>query len=266
METAPPRFDSSLTAHEDEEKAAIQVRELLGVSLQQQGQWGADYVAFRQWRNLIEKVGVLAFQATEIEVREARGFSISLRPLPVIVVNIKDAPKGRVFTLLHEIVHIMLNEGGICDLRDAEIESFCNRVAGAALFPRAAFLNSETVRSHPHGDSVWSNSELQALSRRFGGSREAALVRLLTLGLTKQSFYRRKRDEFLKEYEAQRREPKEGFAPPHQVALASAGPLFTGLVMESFSRDRITASEVSDYLQIRVKHLGEAAEFAKAPA
>jgi hypothetical protein len=50
------------------------------------------------------------------------------------------------------------------------------------------------------------------------------------------------------------------------VALASAGPLFTGLVMESFSRDRITASEVSDYLQIRVKHLGEAAEFAKAPA
>jgi len=31
--------------------------------------------------------------------------------------------------------------------------------------------------------------------------------------------------------------------------------LFISLVVENFNRERITASDVSDYLQIRVKHL-----------
>src|ERR1035437_90923 len=91
---------------------------------------------------------------------------------------------------------------------------------------------------------------------RFGGSREAALVRLLSLGLTNTSFYRSRRDAFLKVY-AEQRQQQKGFAPPHQVALSSAGPTFTGLVIESFNRERITASDVSDYLQIRLKHLAE---------
>jgi hypothetical protein len=97
-------------------------------------------------------------------------------------------------------------------------------------------------------------------------SREAALVRLLTLGLTTQSFYDRMRDEFRAQYEKQQREKEasSGFAPPHVVAISSAGPLFTGLVVESLNRDKITASEVSDYLQIRLKHLKELqGEFSK---
>jgi hypothetical protein len=39
------------------------------------------------------------------------------------------------------------------------------------------------------------------------------------------------------------------------VAITSAGPIFTNLVGENFNRDMITASDVSDYLQIRIKHL-----------
>jgi Zn-dependent peptidase ImmA (M78 family) len=42
---------------------------------------------------------------------------------------------GRIFTLLHELAHIALNDGGICDLDDnlrrnasAQIEAYCNRV------------------------------------------------------------------------------------------------------------------------------------------
>jgi Zn-dependent peptidase ImmA (M78 family) len=179
--------------------------------------------------------------------------------MPVVVVNIKDAPRGRIFTLLHETTHVMLNEGGICDLHDADAEAFCNRVAGAALFPKDALLATTTLRQHRKGNPAWADTELQEISRQFGGSREAALVRLLTLGLTTQSYYDRMRKEFLKQYEQQQREKEKsaGFAPPHVIAVSSAGPLFTGLVVESFNRDKITASDVSDYLQIRLKHLKE---------
>ena len=79
------------------------------------------------------------------------------------------------------------------------------------------------------------------------------------MGLTTRSYYDRMRKEFLKLYLEQQkaREAAAGFAPPHVVAISSAGPFFTSLVIESFNRERITASEVSDYLQVRVKHLKE---------
>jgi len=82
------------------------------------------------------------------------------------------------------------------------------------------------------------------------------------LHLTTQEFYERKRRAFLEQYQKQQRD-QGGFAPPHVVAIFSAGPMFTSLVIENFNREKITASDVSDYLQIRVKHLRELqSEFA----
>ena len=48
-----------------------------------------------------------------------------------------------------------------------------------------------------------------------------------------------------------------GFAPHHRVQISGPGPLFTQLVVEAFNREGITASDVSDFLSIRVKHLPE---------
>lgn len=259
IDESPPAFQVQATLKDDVERVARRLRDAIGVTLAQQSSWRLDSEAFKQWRVMLERAGILTLQATDLKLGEARGFSISMKPLPVVVVNIKDAPRGRIFTLLHETTHVMLNEGGICDLHDADAEAFCNRVAGATLFPREALLGTAIVRQHKRAGSAWTDLELRELSRQFGGSREAALVRLLTLGLTTQSFYDRMRKEFLKQYEQQQREKEKatGFAPPHVVAISSAGPLFTGLVVESLNRDKITASDVSDYLQIRTKHLKE---------
>ncbi len=264
LQITPANFGVGLRMGEDAEIAAGKIRAALEVRTTTQSQWRVDNEAFREWRSLLEHHGILTFQATNLELDEARGFSISLRPLPVVVVNIKDAYRGRIFTLLHEVTHIALNDGGICDLDDnqrrnasARIETFCNRVAGAILFPRSELLAASEVRNHRATDMTWSDSELQSLSRRFGGSRDALLVRLLTLGMTSESFYYKKRDEYKIEHAKWREQRKEGFAPPHVVSLSSAGPLFTSLVIENFNREHITASEVSDYLQVRIKHLPE---------
>ena len=248
IDESPPAFQATATMNDDVEHVAIRLRKAIAASVTKQSSWRFDNEAFKHWRLLLEQAGILTLQATDIQLKEARGFSINMKPLPVVVVNIKDAPRGRIFTLVHETTHIMLNAGGICDLHDSGAEAFCNRVAGAALFPKEALLSTAIVRLHKNGDPAWTDLELQELSRQFGGSREAALVRLLTLGLTTQSFYNRTRKEFLKQYEQQqkKKEKAAGFAPPHVVAISSAGPLFTGLVVESFNRDKITASDVSD--------------------
>lgn len=266
VEQALPVFGPRATVNDNVEEVAARLRNAIKITLEAQGSWRLDNEAFKGWRTVVERAGVLTLQATTLELDEARGFSISRKPLPAVVVNIKDAPRGRIFTLLHELTHIMLNEGGICDLHDADIEAFCNRVAGAALFPKDAVLHSVTVRHHRKGEVAWSDAELRDLSRQFGGSREAALVRLLTLKLTTQSFYDHMHDRFLHQYEQQQKEKQEaeGFPPPHVIALSSAGALFTNLVLENLNRDKITASDVSDYLQIRLKHLKDLQrEFSK---
>ena len=264
IQLTPANLTVSVTLDEDLEVAAGKIRGALGVRTDTQAQWRIDNEAFREWRALLERIGILTFQATGLELEEARGFSISLNPLPVVVVNIKDAYRGRIFTMLHEVTHLALNEGGICDLDDnqrrnasARIEAYCNRVAGAILFPKNDLLATNELRSHRSGDMSWSDAEIQSLSRRFGGSREALLVRLLSLGRTNEAFYYKKRDVYRLEYAKWREQRKEGFAPPHVVSLSSAGPLFTTLVIENFNREHITASDVSDYLQVRVKHLPE---------
>ena len=264
LQLNPPTFDVRLRLDEDIEIAGAKLRAAFGVRTEMQSRWRVDYEAFREWRALLEHAGILTFQATDLELDEARGFSISLKPLPAVVVNIKDAYRGRIFTLLHEVTHIALNEGGICDLDDnqhrnasAKVEAYCNRVAGAVLFPKTDLLATSEVRNHRSTEMTWSDGEIEALSRKFGGSREALLVRLLALNRTNEKFYYGKRDEYQRAYAEWRKQRKEGFALPHVVSLSSAGPLFTALVIENFNREHITASDVSDYLQVRVKHLPE---------
>lgn len=264
LQLTPATFNIRVDLKDDPETAATRVRNALKVRVEQQSRWRVDNEAFREWRNVLERAGVITFQASGLDLDDARGFSISLKPLPVAVVNIKDAYRGRIFTLLHELTHIALNESGICDLDDssrrnasAAVEAFCNRVAGAILFPREDLLTTPEFRSHRAGEMTWSDSDIQSLSRKFGGSREALLVRLLSLGRTSEKFYYKKRDEYRVEYAKWREQRKEGFAPPHVVSLSSAGPLFTNLVIENFNREHITASDVSDYLQVRIKHLPE---------
>jgi len=264
LEQKPPKFAGGLRQEEGIEEAGEKVRRAIGMRFEAQSRWRSEYEALRNWRAAIESAGILTFQASDVETNEARGFSISERPLPVAVANVKDAPRGRIFTLLHEVVHVLLNQSGLCDIKDdrrgnslaARVELFCNRVAGAALFPKREFLSTNVVRQHPKGDPKWTDFELQELSRKFGGSREAALVRLLGLDLTTWEYYLAKREEFYRKYqEAQER--ATGFAAPHAVAISNAGPTFTRLVLEGLNRNKITTSDFSDYLQIRVKHLSE---------
>jgi Zn-dependent peptidase ImmA (M78 family)/transcriptional regulator with XRE-family HTH domain len=260
----PPRCDGTLRRNDDIDDAGEKLRKAIGIRFAQQSNWASAYEALKNWRTAIESAGILTFQASGVESTEARGFSISERPLPAVIANVKDTPRGRLFTLLHEVVHVMLNESGVCEITDgrhgssaAELdEAFCNEVAGAALFPRKELLAIGAVTQHRHGDPNWTDGELQELSRKFGGSKEAALVRLLNLKLTTWNFYLEKREEFFKQYQ-KAQDSSTGFAAPHSVAVSNAGPTFTRLVLEGLSRNRITSSDFSDYLQIRVKHLAE---------
>ena len=173
----PAGFAERASLDDDPEVLATRLRQRLGVSLADQTGWQSKYDGFNSWRAAIERLGALVFQtgatpSLRVEPNEARGFSIADKPFPVIVVNGSDPVTARSFTLLHELAHIVLRNGGVCDLHHTvsprneidRVEVFCSRVAGAVLVPAEA-------------------------ARRFWVSCEVVLRRLLIVGKTTKDFY-----------------------------------------------------------------------------
>jgi hypothetical protein len=49
------------------------------------------------------------------------------------------------------------------------------------------------------------------------------------------------------------------------VAVYESGRMFIQIVLESYRRDKITLSQVSDYLEVRTKHLDRIARAVNNP-
>ena len=175
---APKLF--TCTVEDDPEAVANRLRDLLGVSVPDQVSWRDGGKALRRWKEAVEARSVLVFEMKNVETSEARGFSVFESTYPVIGLNGSEAPTARIFTLGHELTHLLLRSGGICEFfghvapQYQTIESFCNRVSAALLMPR------ESVLAEP--DAVrQSNVDLDRitrLARRFSVSSEAMAIRL----------------------------------------------------------------------------------------
>lgn len=260
----PAPFELTASIADDPESLGGKIRGALGVVEKNQPNWRDARIAFNNWRAAIEQLGILVFQTGEVELGEMRGFSLSLSPLPVIVVNRKDPYVARCFTMLHEFAHLMLRTAGLCDLdnnpgrppEEQRTEIFCNHVAGAALVPKVALLNEQILQRKDA--PLLTDEELRELALHYSVSREVILRRFLIFGLIDESFYRQKREQYRKEHV---RQPKQkGFVTPAVNAVSTLGKTFVRLVLSSYDSGRITTSDLSEYLGVRLKHIGKITE------
>jgi Zn-dependent peptidase ImmA (M78 family)/DNA-binding XRE family transcriptional regulator len=244
----------------DAEAEGWRVRQLLAVDLADQLQWRESYQALNSWVSAVENLGYLVLQTSGVGLEEMRGFSIAEKVYPVIVLNGGDAPNGKIFTLLHEVVHVQLSASGVCDLHDRggrfqdAFEVYCNQVAAATLMPQEPFLDNILVRRNTR-ESDWDDPAIASLARAFSVSREAILRRLLTFDRVSETFYRERRRELLEEYERRRRVPVPGFPPVATMRVRDLGRPFVSGVLAAYYDRQITAADLSRLLDARLKHL-----------
>ena len=257
-----PPMTLSADLKEDPETVAQRIRSYLEVPLEAQRDWEPEYDTMNRWRSAFERAGVLVFQMQGVPWSEARGFSVFSDTLPLAVVNSKDAPNGRIFTMFHELAHIALRQGGICDLRESgdrapglnDVEVYCNAVAGAVLVPREPLLHDGLVRAYPEGHE-WQDGDLGYLARKFRCSAEVVTRRLLAYHRITSHFYQRTREQFAGDAEIRGRGKTSGPVPPARQAIARFGHLFVRVALSNYYQDNITGSDLSDLLQLRMKHL-----------
>jgi Zn-dependent peptidase ImmA (M78 family)/transcriptional regulator with XRE-family HTH domain len=251
----------SVSIDDDPEELGPKIRKLLAVTMDQQRKWEEGYVALNAWRNAVESLGVLVFQTGAVELDEMRGFSISSDKVPVIVLNSKDHPNGRIFTLLHELGHVFLNGSGVCNpleavnlsREDQKEESFCNGLAAAVLIPSDELLKSLGVADHKNPQ--WSVTELNDLANIFSVSPEATLRRLLTLGKTTEQFYSKQRVEFLKRYASLAKRKSSGGPSIQRRVVSRLGTPFVNLILRAYDREVITSRDLSQYFGTKVDYL-----------
>jgi len=243
----------------DTRRLAQEARTRLEVTIETQMSWPDERVALDEWARAVESRGVLVLEAS-FPLEEGRAFSFADETVPAVVLNTRDAPTGRTFSLFHEYCHLLIRQDGICDLSDTgkTIEQFCNRFAAEFLVPERALVNQPGVTGHALGQR-WEDEDLGSLAKLFKVSREVILRRLLSLGRTTVSFYEKKCREWEHERKATVKRRK-AWRVPARDCVRNNGVRFTSAVLESARQERITYRDVSDYLSIALKHLPKVEE------
>ena len=241
---ASPTMYASATVEHDPAETAERIRELLGI---ERGKPlpGSDKVA--ELAAAMEEDGILVARnsivgnttSRKLSVGEFRGFTIEDGGYVLVFVNTADAKTAQLFSLAHELGHVVLGRTGISDHSEhADVERWCNRFAAAVIAPLEAverfFTDADLL------DSV------NRLSQRFGLSREAMLWRLVELGFTS----REEASGVIGLVKASPSEPREsGGAPPFHVLVRSrVGGRFYDTVTHAWSHGQIAERDAARYL------------------
>jgi Zn-dependent peptidase ImmA (M78 family)/transcriptional regulator with XRE-family HTH domain len=264
-----PRLDRAKLSQNPIEVAQRE-RKSFGVSTSDQFEWKNEWQAYRVWRSVVEQRNVLVFQFP-IPVEDARGFSLSDEEPFAIALSASDAPRGRIFTLLHEYAHLLLRTPGVClpgrephsKSSTASIERWCDKFAAEFLVPGLDL--SSLVKLH----SLTLDSDLtEAL---VTGSRAFKVSELVVLGKLLDERFISRRDFFseLRRLKNRPLRPKKGggaSSTPERV-LRENGHLFTSIVLEARGRNFLSYADVADYLSMNLDYLaGVESSLSKAAA
>lgn len=179
--------------------AGPSLRHALGVSMAQQLSWTDANMAFREWRAALNGLGILVLQQ-KLPLGELLGLSLPAANggPPVVLINQGDWINARIFTLLHELGHLVLaRDGGICDpwrqgsrLSSQSLEGRCNRFAGSVLVPGEHLREqSEVLQVAAESDDAAVMKLLTTLGNRYRVSSQVIWYRIHELGLVSASVF-----------------------------------------------------------------------------
>lgn len=255
-----PAFSLSARLSEAPAEVGARLRVASGISIEEQQAWPNEWRAWAAWRVAVENLGALVFQFSKVALSEVRGLALLRTPLPVVGVNSKEIPESKCFTIMHEVVHLMLaaaseersalqEEGSTRDWDD--IERFAEIAASYALVPEA-LLRSEIAHAGLAG-VTWNIESVRRLARRFRITPLATATRLRESGFMNWSRYNEWKQEW-DSYVAGLPERSSGFATPVTKALGRNGRLFTQLVLEALAANRVTPVTAARYLGLKFEH------------
>lgn len=215
--------------------------------------------AFRYYRDLLEHHDICVAQINGVELAEMKGFSLAYDTIPIIGINGKDFERAKVFSLFHELAHIIRRTSSLCminfDSRNDDEEKLCDKIAANILMPTAAFT---TIANQIYKtENEWSSVCLMKIADRFGVSSASVILRLNDVKLITLSEYYSLYQMAQEGFEAsQAKKNGRPRAEEHQKFLNKQGYLFSRTLLNAYGRGYITYGELCKTLSLNKKYIG----------
>jgi len=248
---------SSITIHSSDTIAGVckAVREYLNVGLSKQYALTTNDEALKYWRDVLENHGVFVFK-NAFKDDACSGFCLYDDVFPIIYINNSQSKIRQIFTLFHELAHLLFKTGGI-DLRhddfvqrmrghNKRVEVFCNKFAGEFLVPTADI--EPQMRNRTVDDNL-----LIRLAKKYSVSREVILRKCLDLNYITRTFYESKVNEW--EEERLRRGSSGSGGNPYYTRRTYLGSYYIETAFGKYYQGAISKKQLADYLGMKERHV-----------
>jgi Zn-dependent peptidase ImmA (M78 family) len=250
--------DLAFPADVQVDEMAREVRAYLGVNIDQQQNWESDVAALENWRKILNNVGISIFKDA-FKVSDYSGFCLYDDIFPVIYVNNSTAKTRQIFTLFHELAHLLFHTSGIDTRQDnflpvlvndaRRIEIICNEFAARFLVPEDAFARA-------FAGQLATEETAEELAAIFHVSRESIFRKFLDRNLIDQVAYRRA---------ALRWAEQLGVGGTggnwYNTKIAYLGRDYVNLAFSKFYQNRINEAQLAEYLDTKPRNLSTLEEY-----
>lgn len=254
----PERIPAYANISNQIEGVAREVRSWLDLTFERQNSWQGASNALTEWKNILEDKDIYVIQYPYVELDVARGFALAESEIPIIGINSKDSYNGRIFTLIHELCHILLRDSVLVndDLQNyfssgsQKMEKLCNKLTAEILVPsditRRLFdnRNNDLLR------------EVNRLRTKFRVSNYVILIRLKNLSLITTQEYKGIKPE-VSFSDSTNSGSTSGNAYYNQIVRK--GKLLIKTAFVAYFNDNISLPELTEITSWKVPNLNELA-------
>lgn len=244
--------DLTLSPNSSLEALAAEIRRYLGVSLEEQASWGSPEKALEAWREVFARVGVFVFKEA-FRTDDYFGFCLFDEEFPIVYVNNTSAKSRQIFTLFHELGHLLFHTSGIDIVDDQfinhlpehsrKIEIICNGLAARVLVPEPEL--DRLLKGSPADRSTAAR-----LASYFAVSREVIYRMMLDRKLVDAAEYA----AATKFWAAQAKPAGEG-GNYYNTHIAYLGSRYIELAFTRYYQQRFDEVRLAGYLNIKPKNL-----------
>ncbi len=249
---------------------AISERLQSGISAAEQLAWMNASKALRSWRTHLEELGILIFQLA-MGKKNIRGFGVWDNYAPLIAVNTAYHPTARIFTLFHEVAHLLTRTDAACQnfvipgKQDGSIERWCEQFAAAYLLPEdslkaiAGKYNVTTKMRTADPDTA------RHIANRFSVSTRATAIRLQEVGLAEPNLYAAVVAQLANKDWNESGGGRGGGQTASEKRIGQLGTRLLNTLISAADRGRLSTRDLADYLQLRTGKLIDLKGLLNAP-
>lgn len=177
------KYNGEFSLHDDPQEVGLKLKEFLKITYKLSKN-ANDYL--KRLKIILENNGILVSSSkvlkntqNRLSLSDFRGFALYDDNAPLIFINGNDSASAQIFTLCHELGHIVLGQSGVSDVvknNTKKIEKWCNEFAANILMPKNDVIDT-------FDQYINISQFLQDATKLFHVSANALLLRIYNLNL-----------------------------------------------------------------------------------